>query len=62
MLKFTDYYGNDCWIAPERVLSVHDGGCGSLGVSAIVVLDTGKTVSVAGWAHKVAQKIAEAKL
>lgn len=61
MVRFTDYYGQECWVMPERVLSVHDGGCGSRGVSATIVLDTGKTINVSGRAEDVVKAIAEAK-
>lgn len=61
MIKFTGYYGDDVWIARERVLSVRDGGCGSRGVSAIVVLDNGTTISLLGWADEIVRKLEEAK-
>lgn len=61
MIKLTHYYGHDVWIEPARVLMVSDGGCGSRGTSATVLLDTGETVSVSGWAADIVRKIDEAK-
>jgi hypothetical protein len=61
VIKFTDYYGGDVWVSPDRVLVVRDGGCGSRGVSATIVLDNDKTISVSGYAADVAKKIDEAR-
>lgn len=61
MIRLTDYYGNDCWVAPARVLSVHDGGCGSRGVSTTIVFDNGKTVSVLGWAADIVKQLEKSK-
>ena len=61
MIKFVGYYGDDVWIARERVLSVRDGGCGDRGVCAIVVLDNGSTVSLNARAEDVVLKLEEAR-
>ena len=61
MIKFTGYYGDDVWIARERVLSVRDGGCGDRGLSAIVVLDNGKTISLLGRAEEIVLKLEAAR-
>lgn len=61
MIKFSDYYGNDVWIAPERVLYVRDGGSGSRGVAAEIYLDDGKHITVNDQAEWVVKKLEEAK-
>lgn len=60
MIRFTDYYGNNVWIVPARVLFVRDGGCGSRGVLCKVHLDNGKTITLNDRADRVQQVIAEA--
>lgn len=60
MIRFTDYYGNDVWVVPSRVLYVADGGCGSRGLSTNVVLDNGHTLNLLGRAEDVQRQIAEA--
>lgn len=61
IIRFTHYYGHDFWIDTDRVVWVRDGGCGSLGVSTEVRLDTGETVSLSGGVEDIARQIAQAK-
>lgn len=60
MIRFSHYYGHDVWVMPARVLWVEDGGCGSRGLSAIVHLDNGDTLSLLGRAEDLQRQIAKA--
>lgn len=60
MIRFHDYYGNEVYIVPSRVLFVRDGGFGSRGTVAEVHLDNGKIISLGDTAERVQRVIAEA--
>lgn len=60
MIRFTDYYGNDIWVVPARVLSVSAGSCGSRGISCHVEFDNGTRITLNDDANRVATVIGEA--
>lgn len=60
MIRFHDYYGNEVYIVPARVLFVRDGCFGSRGTVAEVHLDNGKIISLGDTAERVQRVIAEA--
>lgn len=60
-VRFTSYSGRTVYVAAERVLMIEQGSCGSRGVAAHIVFDTGARLTVNEEADSVRRRIDAAR-